>query len=427
MWFKNLQLYRLPAAWAIDLASLEEQLSRGPFVKCPSNQPQSRGWVSPRRDGALVFALGRQWMIALRTEQKLLPSSVVNQEVKERAEAIETQQGYAPGRKQLKELRERVTEELMPRAFSVQKQTFVWIDPVNGWFAIDASSIGKAEEVIEHLRHCLDEFPLKALHTQLSPQSAMADWLAGGEAPAGFTIDRDCELKACGEEKSAVRYVHSHLDNEETKSHLASGKLPTRLSMTWDDRISFVLTEKLEIKRLAFLDLLKEEAEKNAERAEEQFDADFALMTGELSRFLPQLVEALGGEVFDLADQGGGAPGKSSKSAADMPYAPGKSDDPLYLEAVAIVIHNQRGSISLVQRHLRIGYNRAARLIEDMEHNHIVGAMDGSGNRKVLVTSESIKVAKAAFDNLHDMAKADGTTITIEHNGEVLATFGAQA
>ena len=272
MWFKNLQVYRLPTPWNIDLAKFEELLARGPFVKCPSNQPMSRGWVSPRRDGALVFSLGRQWMIALSVEQRLLPSSVVNEEVKERAEAIEAQQGYAPGRKQLKELRERVTEELMPRAFTRRRTTFVWIDPQNGWFCVDAASPAKAEEVIEHLRHCLDEFPLTMLHTKLSPQTVMADWLAGGDAPAGFTIDRDCELKAAGEEKSAVRYVKHPLDGDEIageiKAHLASGKLPTKLALTWDDRISFVLGEKLEIKRLAFLDLLKEEAEKSAERAD---------------------------------------------------------------------------------------------------------------------------------------------------------------
>jgi recombination associated protein RdgC len=300
MWFKNLQLYRLPTPWNIELAKFEELLARGPFVKCPSNQPMSRGWVSPRRDGALVFSLGRQWMISLSVEQRLLPSSVVNEEVKERAEAIEAQQGYAPGRKQLKELRERVTEELMPRAFTRRRTTFVWIDPQAGWFCVDAASPAKAEEVIEHLRHCLDDFPLTMLHTKISPQTAMADWLAGGDAPAGFTIDRDCELKAVGEEKAAVRYVRHPLGDEvsgEIKAHLAAGKLPTKLALTWDDRISFVLGEKLEIKRLAFLDLLKEEAEKSAERADEQFDADFALMTGELARFLPQLVETLGGEV----------------------------------------------------------------------------------------------------------------------------------
>ncbi len=299
MWFKNLQLYRLPTLWAIDLASLEEQVARGPFVKCPSNQPLSHGWVSPRRDGALVFALDRQWLLALSVEQRLLPGSVVIEEVRERAEAMEAQQGYAPGRKQLKELRERVTEELMPRAFTRRRSTFVWIDPQNGWLCVDASSPAKAEEVIEHLRHCLDEFPLTLLHTQVSPASAMADWLAGGDAPAGFTIDRDCELKASGDEKSAVRYVRHPLEGDEIKAHLASGKLPTRLALTWDNRISFILSEKLEIKRLAFLDLLKEQPERSAEHADEQFDADFALMTGELSRFLPQLLEALGGEVAE--------------------------------------------------------------------------------------------------------------------------------
>lgn len=300
MWFKNLQLYRLPAPWALDLAKFEEQLARGPFVRCPASQPMSRGWVSPRGDGALVYALERQWLVALAVEQRLLPSSVVNDEVRERAEAMEAQQGFAPGRKQLKELRERVTEELMPRAFTRTRKTYVWIDPQAGWFGVDAASPAKADEVIEHLRNCLDDFPLKPVATQRSPQSAMADWLAGGEAPAGFTIDRDCELKAVGEEKAAVRYVRHPLDGDaiadEIKAHLAGGKLPTKLALTWDDRVSFVLGEKMEIKRLAFLDLLKEEAEKSVEHADEQFDADFALMTGEFSRFVPQLVIALGGE-----------------------------------------------------------------------------------------------------------------------------------
>lgn len=304
MWFKNLQLYRLPAPWAIDLARLDEQLARGGFHPCASHEPVSRGWVSPRRDGALVYAAHRQWLLALAVEQRLLPASVINEVVQERAEMLTGQQGYAPGRKQLRELKERVTEELMPRAFTRKRKTFVWIDPQHGWFCVDASSPGKAEEVIEHLRLCLDEFPLQPLHTQRSPQSAMADWLAGGEAPAGFTIDRDCELKAVGEEKSAVRYVRHPLNDEvspQIQAHLAAGKLPTKLALTWDERLSFVLTEKLEIKRLAFLDLLKEEAEKAAEHADEQFDADFALMTGELCRFLPQLIEAMGGEMAEKA------------------------------------------------------------------------------------------------------------------------------
>jgi len=303
MWFKNLMLYRLPAPWKLELAALVEQLARGRFVPCGSQDPMTRGWVPPR-GGELVHSVGGQWLLMLAVEQRLLPSSVVNQEVQERAEKIALEQGYPPGRKALRELKDRVTEELLPRAFTQRRKTPVWIDPVRGWLGVDAASLQKAEEVLEHLRQCLDDFPLALVQTQMSPTSAMADWLAGGDAPDGFTVDRDCELKAMDDEKAAVRYVRHPLSDEvagEVKHHLAAGKLPTRLALTWDDRISFVLTEKGEIKRLAFLDVVQENAEQGAENAEDIFDAEFSMMTGEFTRFIPSLVEALGGERIEEA------------------------------------------------------------------------------------------------------------------------------
>ncbi len=59
--------------------------------------------------------------------------------------------------------------------------------------------------------------------------------------------------------------------------------------------------------------------------------------------------------------------------------------DPMYDQAVAVVLKTRRPSISLVQRHLRIGYNRAARLIEQMERAGLVSPMQTNGNRDVLV------------------------------------------
>jgi len=161
---------------------------------------------------------------------------------------------------------------------------------------VDASNASKAEEVLEMLGKSLDEFPITRLNTAMSPVAAMTDWLAGGDAPGAFTIDRDCELKSPVEEKAAVRYVRHTLEGDDVRQHIAAGKLPTRLALTWNDRISLILTEKLEVKRVAFLDVVKEEAEKQAENAAEQFEADLALMSGEFSRLLPAIVEALGGE-----------------------------------------------------------------------------------------------------------------------------------
>jgi S-DNA-T family DNA segregation ATPase FtsK/SpoIIIE len=79
-------------------------------------------------------------------------------------------------------------------------------------------------------------------------------------------------------------------------------------------------------------------------------------------------------------DEGGGEGGEGSGDA---------EADPLYDQAVDIVLKNKRASISLVQRHLRIGYNRSARLIEAMEKAGLVSGMDGRGGREVLARKEA--------------------------------------
>jgi len=298
MFFRNLMIYRLPAPWHVTAEQLEEQLSRKRFVACGSQDAETRGWVSPTGDEFLVHRVGEQWLIALGTEQKLLPSAVVAQEAEKRAEEIAERQGYKLGRKQMKDLREQVMQELLPRAFTRQRRVFAWIDSVGGWLAIDAPSQVRAEDLLEVLRQSLDELPLSLVRTECSPTSAMADWLAANEAPEGFTIDQDCELRSVSEDKAAVRYVRHALEGDEVRGHLGAGKLPTRLALTFDDRVSFVLTEKLEIKRLDFLDVVKDKLdEQGAEDARALFDAGFALMTGELRRLIPALVEALGGEM----------------------------------------------------------------------------------------------------------------------------------
>jgi recombination associated protein RdgC len=302
MWFKNLQIYRLPAPWNITLEALDEQLGRRRFMPCGSQDPESRGWVSPLGTDQLVHSVGGQWLIALGVEQRLLPPSVVRQVADERAEELAAQQGYKPGRKQMKELREAVQQELMPRAFTRRRKMYAWIDPVDGWLGVDAPSQTRAEDLLEVLRQTLDTLPLALVRTERSPVAAMADWLAGGDVPGNFSIDQDCELRSVADEKAAVRYVRHALDGDDVRAHLVAGKLPTRLALTFDNRVSFVLTEKTEIKRLDFLDVVKEQLDDKDTDAQVLFDAGFALMTGELRHLLPELVAVLGGELKAAAE-----------------------------------------------------------------------------------------------------------------------------
>jgi recombination associated protein RdgC len=334
------------------------------------------------------------WLLALMSEKRLLPGSVVKDRVEELAAKIEQDAGYRPGKKQLKELTEQATQELLPLAFKKRSLTRIWIDPRARLLAIDTGSASAADGVVTHLVKALDGFAVAPLATWTAPAGAMASWIAEGEAPSGFQLDRECELKSADEMRSVVRYARHALDNDDVKHHIASGKRPTRLALSWGDRVAFTLTDGLLLKKVEILDVALEG--RAAAPDEEAFDADAAIACGELSRLIPDLLEALGGEAEQrqIAEepqhdsvQIGNVTVTATSSVNELGAFQGDAD-PLYDQAVAIVREHKRASISLVQRYLRIGYNRAAMLLEAMESAGIVSAISSSGQRLIISAGE---------------------------------------
>ncbi|MDR2187021.1 MAG: recombination-associated protein RdgC [Azonexus sp.] len=245
MIFKNLQIYRLRSDYHLSKADLTAWLEQGQFTRCPPDRPASCGWTPPREHGDLVHAVNGHWLLAFATEQRLLPAETIN----------------------------RTVRELADRA--------------------------AADPALAHYCRCVGGKPVMLLRPAIAPSALMAAWLTKGEGGPGFTIDRDCELRAA-DEKQAVRYTNQPLTDaaiaDEIRAHLATGQMPARLSLTWNDRISFTLTDSLEIRRLFFIYLSEEMSGFTGSTVEEKLDFDFSLMAHELAQFLPALVKALGGE-----------------------------------------------------------------------------------------------------------------------------------
>lgn len=304
--FKNMIVYRMAAQWAGSLEQVEEALQKTPFMPCGATQEKSAGWVPPRGDahGLLAESVGGQWILRFMSESKMLPASVLNRKVQEKADAIEKEFGRKPGKKEKRDLKDEAKLDLLPMAFTKQSSMWVWIDPQAKLLVLDTGAQGKADEVVTLLVEGLKGFGVALLDTQTSAQAAMAHWLLTQEAPAGFSIDRECELKAADESKAVVRYVRHPLGIDEVKQHVEHGKLPTKLAMTWDDRVSFVLADSLQIKKIAFTDTVLDQA-----GDEGGFDTDVAIATGELSKLIPDLIEALGGEGRTALGQSAAQPG----------------------------------------------------------------------------------------------------------------------
>lgn len=273
----------------------EVALAKKEFTPCGGLEAQRSGFVKVR-DG-FTHKVGEFIMIQLCTETKVLPAKAVRKLADEKCAEIEKSEGVKPGRKRRKEIQEQLYDQLLPTALVEQRMTRAWLAPEQGWLVVDATSSAVAERIIKAIVDAVEDsnrFDLSMVDTAVSPSAAMTGWLAGGEGPAGFSIDRDCELRLPGEERSTVRYLHHPLDGPEIGEHIAAGKQAVSMAMTWTDRVSFVLTEQMKLKRIQFLDVVKEQLDK-AEDADAYFDAEFAMVSGELSNLMADLVQAMGG------------------------------------------------------------------------------------------------------------------------------------
>lgn len=307
--FKTASFFRIAADFVMPpLDAFEEALQAQRFVPCGATQPESHGWVPPRgKKGTLLAeSVGGQVILSLCTERRALPASAVKAGVEEKIERYMKETGNERvGARIKKEFKEEVVLDLLPRAFTKKSSTLLWIDAARKLLVVGTGSLTGADKVVTALVEALAAVPgaapalgFKPIQTKTSAAVSMSQWLSTREAPMNFTVDRDCELKTPDEHKSTVRYSRHTLEIEEVPQHIAAGKVPTQLALTWNDRLSFVLTEAAQIKRIQLLDVVLEGVDKPG-KDDDGFDTDAAIITGELAGLIPDLLDALGGEMQD--------------------------------------------------------------------------------------------------------------------------------
>ncbi|MDH0342090.1 recombination-associated protein RdgC [Chromobacterium haemolyticum] len=306
MLMKNLTLFRLPPSADIDIDEMEEALKKRPFQSCDGLDWFQTGFVAAadHQPDLLVFRQRGYALIALKREDKILPAKVIRSHVDREVKAIETKENTKVGKKRRAEIKERITDDLLPKALTKEEITYAYIDTKNRWLVVDATSEKKAGELVSTLREVMPPFPAGLTRTKIGPVSAMTDWLAASDAPGRFVLDSNCVLQDTGEAGALVKISRADLTAEEITQHIATGKSVTSLGLTWHERIRFTLNEKCQLKSIQFLDVLLAEAAEGAEDAIALFESTFTLTTGEISELLAELVTALGGEDNDSASSG---------------------------------------------------------------------------------------------------------------------------
>lgn len=300
MWFKNILFYRFTKPFDVSSETLEAQLAESPFKSCEASDIYQLGWSSPlqKHSEQLVHVCQEYWMICLQKQERILPSSVVNEQVQEKVNAIEEEQHRKVTRKEKTEIKEEITFQLLPKAFTKTTRHFAYLCPSKGYMVINTSSAKLADEFTSYLRKTIGSLPIKFPAVNQAPSSVMTHWVTkDASLPAELTLGYECELTSNGDDKGSIKYKGLELDQKQIEEQIQSGMEVTKLALDWRESISFLLSSDLSIKRIKFGDMLQEQLDdSNAEDAASQFDAGFSIMSMEFDKLIPDILNAFGGE-----------------------------------------------------------------------------------------------------------------------------------
>jgi len=319
MWFTNLCAWRLKDADALPTAEqLAELLEKAAFQPCGDHTPESMGWVAPAHgvhDELVHSAMGRD-LICLQIESKVLPASVVRDFAEDEIEELQTKQDRKLRAAERQEIKERVTLELLPRAFTRTKRLHAFIDRKAGWILINTASAKQAETLTGFLRDSIGSLPITPAMTKAPPHTAFGRWLRGEALGGDFSLSDNAEIREAGDGGAVIRVSNFELLSPEVLQHLEGGLNVVKVGVHWDEKIELLLADDLILRRLRFSEDL--EIEDGNDDPAARFDADFTLMSSTLIELMNATVDVLGGEATaaDVLNQSEPTPAVETASEA---------------------------------------------------------------------------------------------------------------
>lgn len=298
MWFKNIQIFQLVEPFTLTPDQLQELMQEHVARPCSKLERMHYGWTSPLGldSELLVHVANGRYMLAARKEEKILPTTVVREQAALKALEIERNEDRKVSGREKRALMDQVTMTLLPQAFSKSQTTFAYIDTFKNWLIVDSSNRSRAEDLTVLLRNTLGSLKLAEIKVKVSPATIFTRWVLGDDLPRDFILEDYCELQDPNSASTVIKCMNQDVTAKEVLGHIESGKQVIKLAMTWQDRMTFILDNSLNVRRVRFLDLVQQQVEDSeAESEAEKFDADFVIFTAEFAEFLPRLWEVMGG------------------------------------------------------------------------------------------------------------------------------------
>ncbi|MCO4798227.1 MAG: recombination-associated protein RdgC [Colwelliaceae bacterium] len=306
MWFKNLYFFAFTRPFKWSEQDLEKHLNEHLFTPCGSTEMSHFGWVNAlgKNGSSAVHSVNGNHLLCARKEEKILPAPVIKDMVEKKVAQLQEEQSRGATKKEKEQFKEDIIFELLPRAFSRISDTHAYINPEHNIIVINTSSRSKAEDFLALLRKVLGTLPVTSVSPEKAPDELMTDWLVEKNIGDNFQLGTEAEFHALGDDGAVVRVKNQDLDSDEIKVHLDAEKFVVKLALEWDEALSCILCDDLAIKRVKFFDVIHEQNEDiDKDDVIARLDADFALMAGEINRFIDDLLAEFSVKTTDYLEE----------------------------------------------------------------------------------------------------------------------------
>jgi recombination associated protein RdgC len=298
MWFKNARLFQLPEDFSIDSDELSKHLSEDALKPCGPQDTASQGWISPfslQNEDLYCLQSGEAQLFTMAIEEKILPATVVNQQLQEKVENIKSETGNKPGRKQQTDMKQEILFSLLPQAFTKLKKMSAYIDNTLNLLVVDSATQNPAENIVSQLRQSLGSFKATAFGESSGMATILTKWITQGHAEGGFEFGSNLVLETLDEAKSVIRAKNVDYLTDEMQRHIDNGYLVTQIGLVYNDRIELSLTYDFAVKSIKFTDIVQDQLDNESIESEEQLlDSRFTLLSLELKEMFKELFNIFG-------------------------------------------------------------------------------------------------------------------------------------
>ncbi len=287
MWFKNIRVFALDNL-SVDMEALENNLNAFPFKDCAKTSPASHGWYPPihldgRDDAPLSQKIGDAVLLCIQVEEKVLPATVVRQQLQEKLDAIEQREQRKVYKQEKTQLKEEIYHTLLMQAFSKKEQLYAYIDLKANCLVVNSATPKKVDLVTALLKKSCPELEISLLNVD-EGQAKLTNWLKHHDCPKDITVEDSCLLLARQNAQSKVKLSCRDLTTDAVQSFLKDGCDVSELRLRYQDQVQFTLTKDFAVNQLKFTDqvtALVEDYEPDSKAA--QILANVTIMQGVLN------------------------------------------------------------------------------------------------------------------------------------------------